>query len=714
MSKFSKDIEDVAKFCDPFTEPKVRETAKIVTIEMLRNGRQVSYEIDQISGKVTSKHRRGIFPDAGSLLASEEFANLQQLAKTQIRAHKKESRAIPSTLTLNGAQADEGALSSFIEHPGDAVRLLLIDGAAGVGKTFQIRNLVASQAARVEKGKASPPVLHVSSKGRRLSNLYDVLASSTQELAASFRAAHVSVLVRRGLLAVAIDGFDELVDADGYEDSWAALRAFINEVGASGTILLAARDTFVEEQELLEKIQKDSSEVDLSLLHVRPPSQTSAVQWLSQSPSWKASDINSPMTSEFLSEGSYALRPFFLRELQDAKGWREVIDAGPRSFLVNKLLHREAVLLAQQLGGVTAEELKPRLFSLLQEIALEMGAREVDWIEVEHLGYMTEYCFEGSLDEVSQRKLIHKSGSFAFLEVGEEPGKRVFPHSEIRSYFLGGAILSSVSKEMLPSVLRRAALSAEHMEAFSEVFEDRPEELRRAAAFLSRQFAAISAADSFSANIGTLLVMMSGLGVVDRLDYVEVIDGTFAGGVPDLTINEGRIGRLDARGANLKKLVLTNSSIDTLVIDAHTHLGPSLGAIENIEIRNLEGSEIIRGRQRVSDYIENVIASAAETPDDAGYVELFDRIIRRLIRHHYLRERGGDDEGAFLLLDARWHFIREVLEKHGRLEVVKKSMKGVSSNLIRVRRAQDFLARVDPKVNLILDELARGPSRAPP
>ena len=709
MFDSKQDADDIAKFCDPFTEARIKQGVKGTSVVMLRNGREVSYEIDPVNGKVSAKHRRAIFPDANSLLASEEFANLQQLAKTQLRAHKREPRTIPATLILDGAHADGESLSEYVAASEDRLRLMLIDGAAGVGKSFHIRSLVAAQATRVEKGKVTPPVLHVSSKGRRLSNLNDVLASSTQELAASFRASHVATIVRRGLLVVAIDGFDELVDADGYEDSWAALRSFVNEVGGAGTILLAARDTFVEEQELLAKIEKDRAEVELSLLHIHPPSQIAAIEWLAQSPSWKAADVKSSITADFLAEGSYSLRPFFLRELHEAKGWREVIDTGPRSFLVNRLLHRESVLLAQQLGGTTADVVKPRLYALLQEIALEMGAREVDWIEVEHLGYMTEYCFDGLLDESSLRKLMYKSGSFAFLEIGSDPGKRSFPHTEIRSYFLGAAILSSLGKGILPSVMRRAALGAEHMEAFAEVFGSETEELRRAADFLGQQFRAIPVADSFSANIGSLLLMMAGLGAVNRVDFAVVIDATFAGGVPDLTINESRIGRLDARGANLRKRRLVETSVDTLVVDETTQFGAEAMSIDNLEIRCTERTEIIRGRQKVEEHLQEKIEEGSDGAAGSEYVELFDRIVRRLVRHHYMRERGGDDEGAFLLQDANWPFVRDVLDRNERLEVIKKPMKGVSSNLIRIRRVHGLLDRSQADTRAILEELARGP-----
>lgn len=708
MNEVQINLEDIGSFSDPFTETKIKHSSKSARIDLLRNGRELSYEIDMESGRVTSKHRRTVHPDVNSLLASDEFANLQQLALTQLRAYRKEPRSIPARIKLNGAWAGRDDVCNLLTSRSDAMRLLLLDGPAGVGKTFQIRELVAAQARAFDKNRPSAPILHVSSKGRRLSNLPDVLASSTQDLAASFRAPHVPILVRRGLLIVAIDGFDELVDADGYDDSWSALRSFINSIGFGGCMLLAARDTFVEEQELLAKIEKDKSQVDLSVANIIPPSPAAAIEWLSQAPSWKAADINSDITADILSEGSYALRPFFLRELQDAKGWKEVLDVGPRGFLVNKLIHRESVLLAQQVGGVSAEQMKSRLHDLLRDVALEMGAREVDWIEVNHLGFMTEYAFDGLLDESSVRKLAHKSGSFALLEPTGDAGKRSFPHSEIRGYFLGSAILASLVKGILPSVLRRAILGAETMEVFSEVFEAGGEDTKDAANFLLHQFAAQTGVDSLSSNAGALLLVLSGLGFINRLDYLDVIDGTFAGGVPLLLINESKLGRLDARSADLANLKLVGTVVETLVVDMRTRFGAGNIGISNIEVRTKDHSEVIRGEERVKAYIEERLAEQLASLRTSEHLDFFYKVVRRVIRQVYLREHGGDDDGYFLVQDPKWPAIREILLRNGRLDVVEnKQAKGVKSSFVRIKRPRDLLELGSSGTSEILQEVMR-------
>lgn len=706
MKDIQLDLNDIGAFSDPFTETKTKISSKLAKISLLRNGRELSFEIDIESGRVTSKHRRAVHPDVNSLLASDEFANLHQLVLTELRAYKKEPRPIPARIRLDGAWVELEDVGNLLTSQSGVMKLLLLDGPAGVGKTFQIKKLLASQAKAFDKNKPSAPILHVSSMGRRLSNLQDVLASSTQELATAFRAPHVPILVRRGLLVVAIDGFDELVDADGYDDSWSALKSFINSIGSGGCMLLAARDTFVEEQELLEKIGKDKQQVDLSLVNVMTPTPSAAIEWLSRAPSWKVADINSDITADILFDGSYALRPFFLRELQEAKGWREVLDAGPRSFLVNKLIHRESVLLAQQIGGVSAEVMKSKLHELLREVALEMGAREIDWIEVNHLGFMTEYAFDGILDESSVRKLAHKSGSFALLEPAGDAGKRAFAHSEIRSYFLGSAILASLVKEILPSVLRRAILSAEAMEAFAEVFGSGGKDAEKAASFLMRQFALQTGSDSLSSNAGALLLVLSGLGLIERLDYLDVIDGTFAGGSPELLINESRLGRLDARFADLSKLNLVKTVVDTLVIDSKTSFGVGNVGINNIELRTEDHLEIIRGVERVSAFIEAKVAEQLASLRGSDHLDYFYKVVRRVIRQVYLREHGGDDDGYFLIQDSKWPAIREILDRNGRLDIVRnKQAKGVKSSFVRIKRPRDFFEQGSADTEKIIKEV---------
>ncbi|MFC5439803.1 hypothetical protein [Rhodanobacter ginsenosidimutans] len=244
------------------------------------------------------------------------------------------------------------------------------------------------------------------------------------------------------------------------------------------------------------------------------------------------------------------------------------------------------------------------------------------------------------------------------------------------------------------------------MEVFSEVFDSGGKDTKDAAAFLLHQFAAQTGLDSLSSNAGALLLVLSGLGFIKRLDYLDVIDGTFAGGTPELLINESRLGRLDARFADLTNLKLVGTVVDTLVVDDKTRFGEGNIGIGNIEVRTEDNSEVIHGADRVKTYIDEKICAQIASLRSSDHLDYFYKVVRRVIRQVYLREHGGDDDGYFLIQDPKWPAIRDILHRSGRLDVVQnKQAKGVKSSFIRIKRPRDLLDSELPETDKIVQEV---------
>ncbi|HEF5154035.1 TPA: NACHT domain-containing protein [Burkholderia multivorans] len=717
MSEQESLWQDIVDFADPFTEQKIKRVQGRSRISLIRNGRDVVYEMHPETGAITAKHREKTYPNMRSLLASDEFANIAKFAETQRRLFDRQASvlAMPSNIELDGVVATSAELADSIRGNGEKTVLVLLDGPAGVGKTFQIEQLARGQAAKCVRGDVVPPVLHISSRGRRLSNLRDVLAATTQEMGAAFGARQVPILVRHGLLVAAIDGFDELVDADGYEDAWGALKEFIDDVGTGGAIILAARDTFVEEQELLRRIERADGGVLLRMGHIQPISPAEATQWLVKAANWKAADIEADITTDILHEGSYALRPFFLRSLGEAGGWVNVLDTGPRTFLAESLVRRESRLIAQQLGGITATEIEPALTSLFQEIALEMAARETDSIEVDHLAFLTQYCFEGILDEKDIRKLSHKAGSFALLEPTLTRDRRKFAHTELQYYFLGGALLKSLASRSVPMVLRRSAVVGEHLEVFAEVFANNENRARKAAEFLSVVVGSDISADSLATNGGAILILAFSLGLIERLDYLTVIDAIFAGDSPAGVFAESNASRLDVSDANISQVEFINVNVGTLVVSPSTTFGTSIPALDVLEIRSKNGAVIERERERIQNFIaartfSDRLSAYSNSPSSI----LLERVARRAMRYFYLRQHGDDDEGSILLKDVHWPNVKLVLERHGRIEVKKgRPMHGRPSPLLRIVNPAALLDYQNKDTQRIFDDLIEIEGRPP-
>lgn len=701
--------QDVIAFADPFTEFKVKRVQGKSRIDLVRNGRNVTYEIHPETGAISAKHRERTYPSMKSLLASDELANISKFAETQRRLFDKKPTGpvIPSTIKLAGEVVSTSDLADRVRGDSTKTALLLVDGPAGVGKTFQVEQIARAQAGKCAHGAVAAPLLHITSQGRRLSNFRDVLAATTQDMGAAFGARQVPILVRHGLLVAAIDGFDELVDADGYEDAWLALKEFIDDVGSGGTIILAARDTFVEEQELLKRIERADGSVDLKIGHIQSIHPSDATQWLSKACSWKAVDIDSPVTADILYEGSYALRPFFLKSLGEAGGWAAVVDAGPRTFLADSLIRRESILIAKQLGGITATDVAPALTALFQEISLEMAARETDSVEVDHLAFLTQYCFEHLLDEKAIRKLAHKAGSFALLEATLTKDRRKFTHTELQYYFLGGALLKSLEARSIPMVLRRSALGGEHLEVFAEVFANNESKARKASDFLYATVGNDISADSLGTNGGAILILAFSLGLIDRLDYISVVDSIFAGDAPEGEFAESDVSRLDISGANVSRVNFLNVNVGTLVVSKSTTFGKSIPKLEALEIRSENGAVIEREPEKIGEFISaHTFSDKLTAYTNSSAITLLERVARRAIRYYYLRQNGDDDEGSFLLKDEHWPNVKLVLERNGRIEVKKgRPMHGRPSPLLRLVNPMGLLDYSDQETQQILDEL---------
>ncbi|WP_131197920.1 hypothetical protein [Phytopseudomonas dryadis] len=704
-------IEDIKLFCDPFTEVAQKPVTGKKRIILTRNGKELTYDIDVATGKISAKHRKAEYKNIKGLMASSEFSDIKRFAETQKRffSQAKEKAIIDSEINFDGKSILAKDLDESIIPASGKVTLVLLDGPAGIGKTFQITQLAKAQSNKFILDNISPPVLHISSSGRRLSNFRDVLAATTQEMGASFTGRHVPMLVRYGLLIAAIDGFDELVDADGYEDSWRALREFIEEIGDSGKVVLAARDTFLDEQELIERISTDKKNaIDLKLAHIKLATPEAATNYLANA-KWSTSELESEITKDVFSHNSYALRPFFLSILKDSSGWSKVQSEGFRAFLVNNLIDREAKILARTLGSITSESVVPHLNSLFEEVSLEMASRENNLIETEHLAFLTEYCFGDLLDEGSKRKLTHKSGSISLLELSEFKEKRRFPHTEIQYYFLGKSLVTQLAKRAVPSELRRTILSAEHLEVFAEVFTSSEQTAKKAIDYLYSTISGDSSNDGLASNGGAMVLLGFAIGLIDRIDYIMVNDATFAGGTPKGILQEVTVSRLDICSADVSNVIFEQVKIGSLVVNSLTKFGSSIPQIDALEIRG-ESPRIERDPEAIAAFVQDHITeSDPKEFRNHPAVNLLEKIARRSIRYCYLRDGGGDDdEGSFLLRDEQWSLVKTVLKAHDRVEIKKgKPMHGRPAALIRIKRPIELLDFTVPETQEIISAIVK-------
>ena len=263
----------------PFTDigadaPKISEKDGKFTVRMMRDGRVLKVVVDSTNGKVQTK-----LGDASvryhasivAMLASGVFANLRRWADAQKDLLKRDAipqnRLIPirgrthDGKTIQDIENIDRLIGSDSRHP-DATEVLLIDGPAGIGKSNLIEQ-IALRRAENYRLTHQPLVLHVKSRGRVLSNLQDLMAFSLQTIRSAITYDQIPVLAKHGLVVIAIDGFDELGDPNGYELAWGQIGELVTYVRGSGTLILAGRDTFIGRQRLFNDVRSLRADIDI-------------------------------------------------------------------------------------------------------------------------------------------------------------------------------------------------------------------------------------------------------------------------------------------------------------------------------------------------------------------------------------------------------------------------------------------------------------------
>lgn len=410
----------------------------------------------------------------------------EELGRLPILAHavrQKRSDVVPyvdtkGTLydalgtTISGRQSALASLRGRCSYqvPGET-RLVLLTADAGEGKTALLRRLTQACAADYLSKKSSWFLLHIDTQGRSFVRLEEAVAGELGQLRVSglFYSGIVR-LIRHGLLAIAIDGFDELLAEIGSAEAYSGLGAFLRQLGGAGVVVAAARSAYFEAENYAaqSKLLSSLPDVQVAVEHMR------LERWGKEETLSFFSSYEGPGGARILDPGGLydemegmlgpghvvLQRPFLVQQLAKIlvaapSSTREIVeDIGPDvqkvvPNVIRSFLKREVDEKWRDPNGLPYLTLDQHV-RLLAAVAEEMWIQSSNSLPVE----MVQLVAETVLDEFGvptpgRIQVLERVKAHALLPAGaaRQPSHRAFDHEEFLNYFLAACIAGLLGSE---------------------------------------------------------------------------------------------------------------------------------------------------------------------------------------------------------------------------------------------------------------------------
>ena len=729
-----EELADLQLFADPFEVFRKSSNGDGWTATFVRKGEEIAVRRDA-DGAISMLRGPGQrrYRNLKGLLVGEAFADLGRLASAQMHVTRSLAAAAtgePKDFLPNAGRIECGgdraeltfdSVCDRLESPEARLRVFVLNGAAGVGKSHLIERIVRRRAAPASYTSGTPLLLHVESRGKVLTSLNDRIAGTLSSLRAGFVEEELKPLVRRGAVQVAIDGFDELSDSRGYARAWGALRDFIRELGGTGTCVLAGRDTMLDVDTVREGLGHTVNDDSITLLHVDHPPADAVRGWLSRRDSWRGRNRELELVERQVKEIEYLGRPFFVSQIaqlgpdqfQEAQG-------DPLADLMECIIRREGPRLTEDVG-FDPETASTLYRQVLSETALMMMDDETSAMDVGLVGLVIEEVFTEHADAETVKALAQRAGALALLEeTAGDGGKRSFPHETVRSYFFAYGVFDQFPEHGPSTGFHRVPLSADDFRIFNRVARRRP--LDEQARLRERLFTELRAANGYDylrANVGGLLLAFAPLaadgepeGAPLELANLELGDVWMADllGAQQVRMARCEVHRLDVRGADLRGVRFSNVRIHELIVDRYVSFGESRPEVRSV-IRYEKGGNSV---WIDPEWIERQSAKSAplgqddSEPDERWY--LLEKFARISMRQYSLRSGQKNDDPAArkILRSPLWPSLRDLLKRHERLEEHDTTAAGPRSEWYHLVAGAEFLnpaSAVQDSTRKILSEL---------
>lgn len=701
--------KDLRPFADPGTSIEVIEDG----FRLTRSERSVTVARDNEGFVISADGQTRRYPGAGAVLAGPVLADLSRVARYQaahLASERMIGRPVPITCGMRGiegqfsgwndSEAPWRSLDSWLRNAQssrqpDGTDFLLIDGPAGVGKTTIVREAALARAETFDG--TAPLIMQVVSRGRVLQNISDLIAFALQDVRSNLTVSQLIVLMRHGLVTLAIDGFDELSDPNGFETAWSGLNGLIREARGAATFLLAGRETFVSTDTMRKQLTSFNADRDrLAALSLADPDPDAAREWLLEQNGWSLELLGREFVEPIFVKGSYALRPFFLHLISrepEALASDQLPASDLLTYLVDTMTHREAEKFVETLDppdGSNAE-VKFELYvgRFLEEVARDLAENQSEALSDGALDLIARVAADGLLPDDQIAAVAQRARTVVFLANDLKAGDVRFAHEQLLQHFLAREALRSVGEGEIPRYIRRNLFGREALEVFGHVARGRKEEANRFLKAVRKQLASPSR-DRTNINLAILGVAAACAVVLDdaNLEIGDVGLGElhFPFAAPDgITFRGTTISILHAASADLKKVHFEGSVvIVTLEIDGRTRL-PSFIPLPQILVRpegTTANQDVIRGALSPT----GVVNGPAKLAWTESLAELLGRIDR--YRTFWLRTNinDADPPARRIIAHPDWESVFSALKELNLVTVKNRQASGAWSAFIHFRQ----------------------------
>jgi hypothetical protein len=371
------------------------------------------------------------------------------------------------------------------EHLVGETTLIFLTAEAGEGKTALLRHLSQSRANNYLVNKSNSLLLHIDTQGRSFIRLEEAIARELGQLRISgLFYSGVIRLVKRGLLAIAIDGFDELLAEIGSSEAYSGMGAFLRQLDGTGTIIAAARNAYFQTENYTAQTQLllklPDIQVTVNHLQLEKWTKKETVDFFSKYKNEAGQSISSPegLYDELASlagpDHIILQRPFLVYTLAQMLSAapdsardiiRDIGDSGLQVVpkVIRAFLKREVEEKWRDPTGQPYLSLEQHIH-LLAAIADEMWTQLTKTLPVELVQLITESITEELHISIPRRvQIVERVKAHVMLpsNAALRPNFRAFDHDEFLDYFIAVRIceiLKSENKDILRRFLERSSL----------------------------------------------------------------------------------------------------------------------------------------------------------------------------------------------------------------------------------------------------------------